>query len=106
MKASDRGRNVRNKELFGCFDEIIISISPLGLSSVRVAVKEQGVCGVLPFGTQRGPKIEAQRTDSAGEVLGEGALLGGGGIIKGKQLQKSLSLAARGLHQPPWRARN
>jgi len=73
---------------------------------VRVAEKEQGVCGVLPFGTQRGPKIEAQRTDSAGEVLGEGALLGGGGIIKGKQLQKSLSLAARGLHQPPWRARN
>ena len=26
MKASDRGRNVKSKELFGCFDEIFISI--------------------------------------------------------------------------------
>jgi len=24
MKASDRGRNVKSKELFGCFDEIFI----------------------------------------------------------------------------------
>ena len=26
MKASDRGRNVKRKELFGCFDEIFISM--------------------------------------------------------------------------------
>ena len=26
MKASDRGRNVKSKELFGCFDEIVISM--------------------------------------------------------------------------------
>jgi len=26
MKACDRGRNVKSKELFGCFDEIFISI--------------------------------------------------------------------------------
>jgi len=26
MKASDRGRNVKSKELFGCFDEIFISM--------------------------------------------------------------------------------
>ena len=27
MKASDRGRNVKSKELFGCFDETFISKS-------------------------------------------------------------------------------
>ena len=27
MKASDRGRNVKSKELFGCFDEIFISMN-------------------------------------------------------------------------------
>jgi len=26
MKASDRGRNVKSKEFFGCFDEFCISI--------------------------------------------------------------------------------
>ena len=26
MKASDRGRNVKSKELFGCFDEFFISM--------------------------------------------------------------------------------
>ena len=26
MKASDRGRNVKSKEFFGCFDEICISM--------------------------------------------------------------------------------
>jgi len=26
MKASDRGRNVKSKEIFGCFDEFCISI--------------------------------------------------------------------------------
>ena len=24
MKASDRGRNVKSKQLFGCFDEILL----------------------------------------------------------------------------------
>jgi len=27
MKASDRGRNVKSKELFVCFDEIFITVS-------------------------------------------------------------------------------
>jgi len=27
MKASDRGRNVKSKELFGCFDEIFIRMT-------------------------------------------------------------------------------
>jgi len=27
MKASDRGRNVKSKEFFGCFDEFCISIN-------------------------------------------------------------------------------
>jgi len=29
MKASDRGRNVKSKEFFGCFDEIFISLHGL-----------------------------------------------------------------------------
>ena len=32
MKASDRGRNVKSKELFGCFGEIFISKIQIGFA--------------------------------------------------------------------------
>jgi len=38
MKASDRGRNVKSKEFFGCFDEFCISKADLILTSPYVFV--------------------------------------------------------------------
>jgi len=35
MKASDRGRNVKSKELFGCFDEFCISWDHTVLPATR-----------------------------------------------------------------------
>jgi len=85
------------------------------LPSMRVSEKEQGgqwVNGVLPF--------EARRADSEGGALGEWvqgrapaahrffSVLWGfqaayfATLFKGKQLQKSLSLAAKGVVPTPW----
>ena len=36
MKASDRGRNVKSKELFGCFDEFCISMARILFCSLAV----------------------------------------------------------------------
>ena len=41
MKASDRGRNVKSKELFGCFDKF--SISMLKRTCSRVTSASSGV---------------------------------------------------------------
>jgi len=60
MKASDRGRNVKSKELFGCFGEIFISKIQIGFAFLvladlgsprKRAVKRVCVCVVVRIAT-------------------------------------------------------
>ena len=58
MKASDRGRNVKSKEFFGCFDEFCTSIQLLLLHGSH----KPGKPGILRDFSERGKLRELYAT--------------------------------------------